>query len=280
MGHESGLACVDSDYMYVAATNDCWLLDVETGKKARGYTVPDKKSDWGVFFIESRNATLPGAAKGIIFLRDFLPKDAFLVALDLKTGEKKWDKPFTSKGEEIFYLSCTPDALLTVTCANTPFKGQEASKGKNYYQLRLLDAKDGAQRWGRSVIAGKQGYAHNVNIQPAVIMGDKAYLSMRTGGRLFTFDMATGKHTELGGYRNSKGCGITSASATSLFFRNMVSQGYDTVSKQTFWTSSISRPSCWLNDIPAGGLVLMPEASTGCTCAFAIRLSIVLAPQK
>jgi outer membrane protein assembly factor BamB len=367
VGHESGLACVDSDYMYVAATNDCWLLDVETGEKARAYTVPDKESDWGyvaivgeqllgssqnpdatvnmqkgtmragsskgegehvrsawgvmnntqvvstelfslakadgarqwqyktgshilnttvaisdgtVYFAENRHADLPGAAKGIVFLRDFLPQDAFLVALDLKTGRKRWEKSFSSKGEEIFYLSCTPDALLTVTSANTPFEGDEKDKPKNYYQLRLFDARDGAERWRRSVIAGKESYAHNVNIQPAVIMGGKAYLSMRTGGRLFTFDMATGEHTETPGYRGSKGCGVTTASATSLFFRNMASQGYDTVSKQTFWTSSISRPSCWLNDIPAGGLILMPEASTGCTCAFAIKVSIVLAPQR
>ncbi len=68
-------------------------------------------------------------------------------------------------------------------------------------------------------------------------------------------------------------------SGTTLFFRNMASQAYDTVSGQTFWTSSISRPSCWLNDIPAGGLVLMPESSTGCDCTFAMQVSIVLAPK-
>jgi hypothetical protein len=30
--------------------------------------------------------------------------------------------------------------------------------------------------------------------------------------------------------------------------------------------------------IPAGGLVLMPEASSGCTCGFALQGSVVLAP--
>ena len=111
-------------------------------------------------------------------------------------------------------------------------------------------------------------------------MGNKAYLSMRTGGRLFTFDLATGECTETPQFRGSKGCGVMTGSRTTLFFRNMASQAYDTVSGQTFWTSSISRPSCWLNDIPAGGLVLMPEASTGCDCAFALQVSIVLAPSR
>ncbi len=217
--------------------------------------------------------------EGIVFLKEFLEKDAYLVAVDLKTGVKQWDKPFASNGEEVLYLSCTEGALLTVTSANTPFEGPERNKEKNYYQFRLFDAKDGSERWSTSVVGGKEGYKHGVNIQPAVIMGDKAYLSMRTGGRLFTFDLATGECTETPQFRGSKGCGVMTGSGTTLFFRNMGSQAYDTVSGQTFWTSSISRPSCWLNDIPAGGLVLMPEASTGCDCAFAMQVSIVLAPK-
>ena len=373
VGHESGQACVDSDFLYVAATNDCWLIDAETGAKMRTCTVPDGKSDWGyvsivgdlligssqnpkatyniqnqsgkswgrkpgsrvrtvwgaldntqvvssdlfalaradgarrwqyksgshilnssiavsgpstgsgqgtVFFVESRNPALPGTDRGIIFLREFFAQDVFLVALDLDTGARKWETPFASKGEEVFYISCIRDALLTVTSANTPFEGEEKDKEKNYYQFRLFDAKDGSERWSRSVVGGKEGYKHGVNIQPAVLMGDKAYLSMRTGGRLFTFDLTTGKCTETGNFRGSKSCGVMTGSATSLFFRNMVSQGYDTVSGQAFWTSSLSRPSCWLNDIPAGGLILMPEATTGCDCAFAMQISIVLAPQK
>jgi len=232
-----------------------------------------------IFFVESRNPALAGAEQGIIFLREFFEKDAFLVALDLKTGVKQWDKPLDSKGEEVFYLSCTDDALLTVTSANTPFEGPETDRQKNYYQLRLFDARDGSERWSTAVVGGKEGYKHGVNIQPAVIMGDKAYLSMRTGGRLFTFDMATGKCTETPRFRGSKGCGVMTGSRTTLFFRNMGSQAYDTVSGQTFWTSSISRPSCWLNDIPVGGLVLMPEASTGCDCVFAMQVSIALVPR-
>jgi hypothetical protein len=28
------------------------------------------------------------------------------------------------------------------------------------------------------------------------------------------------------------------------------------------------RPGCWINAIPAGGLVLMPDASAGCVCSY------------
>ncbi len=38
------------------------------------------------------------------------------------------------------------------------------------------------------------------------------------------------------------------------------------------------RPGCWINFIPAGGLLLVPEASSGCQCPFAIATTIVFKP--
>ena len=34
------------------------------------------------------------------------------------------------------------------------------------------------------------------------------------------------------------------------------------------------RPGCWINVIPANGLVLFPEASAGCTCKYPLQTSI------
>lgn len=357
VGHESGQACVDSDFLYVAAVNDAWLIDVNTGQKVAAYKTPDGGLDWGyiaivddqlfgsqqspeatyniqkkggrtrtvwgnknntqvtsrglfslakesgeqqwlyseksqilnssitiadgiIYFVENRDADLPGQDVGITHLDEFFEKESWLVALDAKIGTPKWRIPFASEAEEMLYLSYSDGSLLCVASANEPFGGaDEKETVKNYYELTVLNATDGSKRWSRSVVAGKEGYKHNVNIQPAVIMGGTVYLSMRTGGRLFTFNLLDGKGEEIPKFRGSKGCGVMTASATTLFFRNMVSEAYDTVSKKTFFTSSISRPSCWLNGLPAGGLMLMPEATTGCDCAFALQVSIVLAPQ-
>ena len=38
------------------------------------------------------------------------------------------------------------------------------------------------------------------------------------------------------------------------------------------------RPGCWINFIPAGGLLLVPEASSGCTCPFPIVCTTVFKP--
>jgi hypothetical protein len=39
------------------------------------------------------------------------------------------------------------------------------------------------------------------------------------------------------------------------------------------------RPGCWINTIPADGLVLQPEASAGCICLFPIECSVALEPR-
>jgi len=40
------------------------------------------------------------------------------------------------------------------------------------------------------------------------------------------------------------------------------------------------RLGCWINAIPANGLVMIPEASAGCVCMFSIASTIVMEPRK
>ncbi len=40
------------------------------------------------------------------------------------------------------------------------------------------------------------------------------------------------------------------------------------------------RLGCWINAIPANGLVMIPEASAGCVCQFSIASTIVLEPRQ
>jgi hypothetical protein len=44
--------------------------------------------------------------------------------------------------------------------------------------------------------------------------------------------------------------------------------------------TDVTRPGCWINIIPAGGLVLIPEASSGCTCGFSIQTSMAFIPEE
>jgi hypothetical protein len=40
------------------------------------------------------------------------------------------------------------------------------------------------------------------------------------------------------------------------------------------------RLGCWINAVPANGLVMIPEASAGCVCLFSIASTIVLEPRE
>ena len=40
------------------------------------------------------------------------------------------------------------------------------------------------------------------------------------------------------------------------------------------------RSGCWLSMIPAGGLLLAPETSAGCSCTHAIQTSIGYIPKR
>ena len=39
-----------------------------------------------------------------------------------------------------------------------------------------------------------------------------------------------------------------------------------------------ARPGCWINVLPAGGLILMAEASSGCLCGYSLQTSLALVP--
>jgi len=39
------------------------------------------------------------------------------------------------------------------------------------------------------------------------------------------------------------------------------------------------RPGCWINALPVGGLLLLPDATSGCQCSYLNRAWIALVPK-
>jgi hypothetical protein len=69
---------------------------------------------------------------------------------------------------------------------------------------------------------------------------------------------------------------MTAASANSLFYRSSSVAMYNLEEDRGVTIFGGYRAGCWLTVIPANGLVLSPEASSGCTCSFPIRCSFAL----
>jgi hypothetical protein len=64
-----------------------------------------------------------------------------------------------------------------------------------------------------------------------------------------------------------------------MFFRSYYLGYYDLTGDYGTMTFGGQRPGCWINFIPANGLALMPEASSGCMCPFPNMCTVVFAPR-
>jgi hypothetical protein len=89
-------------------------------------------------------------------------------------------------------------------------------------------------------------------------------------------DPITGQQVPWEFLRPGHTCAITSASASALFYRSSSTAIYDLERDAGVAIFGGIRPGCWINMIPASGLVLVPEASVGCTCSFPLRCSFAL----
>ena len=75
----------------------------------------------------------------------------------------------------------------------------------------------------------------------------------------------------------SYGCGTLAASSRMILFRS-ATLGYRDLSTERTENYGGIRPGCWINAIPAGGLVLMPDATHGCTCSYLNKAYMALQP--
>ncbi len=90
-------------------------------------------------------------------------------------------------------------------------------------------------------------------------------------------DLLTGKLTgfTLKG-RSSGACGNISGGRNILLYRSGT-LGYTDLLRGTPTQSyGPMRPGCWINAIPAGGMVLMPDASAQCRCSYLMKVSVAL----
>ena len=229
-----------------------------------------------IFFVK-----VPGItnSKGRFKLKELFEKNnAELVCLDTKTGKKKWKTKFMSKFRNIIFLNYTDNMLLASGSYN---------EGKNVkYSVIAYDAKTGRQMWesDSSLKDAKIGGGHGEQWQHPTIIKEMLFLqnhviNIKTGKKVEgVYGWARGKSGK-GVSRN--GCGTSSASENYLFFRNSfpIQMNYKTGERRA--TSKVLRPGCWINMIPAGGMLLIPESGSGCTCnSYTIQTSISFVPKE
>jgi outer membrane protein assembly factor BamB len=350
---DAGQLAVNGEYLYAATRGECWVLDVETGKRAATFTMPqltdgeehywgyvatvddllfgsgrkekaaytrmdtfgDYEIQWGDFermivseylfamdrktgktlwtykngliihptlaigngrsyFVESRSSAAKDDPYGRVTLEVLWQSGPRLVALDMRTGATAWEKPVDlALCQHIIYLSFA-DGVLLVT-------GSSNREDKAWYYLYAFDANTGAPLWqadhpnNKGGIGGDHGeQIHHPVIVNGVVFAEPVAYNLHTGARI----TPTG---EAGQWMLTprEGCGTLSGSEVSLFYRDG-HPCFENLAADARRTrlNYISRPGCWINMIPAGGLLLIPEASSGCSCPYPLQASFAYIP--
>ena len=226
-------------------------------------------ADNRIFFVESANRETLAEPTGRSALQALVGTACNLVALDLSTGEPVWRAGVDlSAIQHHLYLCHTEGKLIAVGSKNKKVGQREFV----WYDLHAFDASDGSPIWSatqnqRQVTNGDHGEQdHHPAVVGGVVYQEPYAYDVETGHRKAGWQFQRGGH----------GCGTVSASASAFFFRAGNPTLRDLETGVNHKVTAVSRPGCWINMIPAGGLLLIPEASSGCTCDFPIQSSITL----
>lgn len=240
-----------------------------------------------------------------------LTESLTLFALDALTGAELWrhdaehsirHNALAIGGGRVFLID-RPQAELDRT--REVIEGSEHAPGT----LRALDAASGAvlwevdEAWGTLLAWGAAGDVLLMGYQPT-----RYSLRSEVGGRLAAFAASDGRAlwSEEASYSSrpaivgatvyaqggawdlargttmpfpfsrSYGCGVLACGEKLVVFRS-ATLGYselaDPARVQNFGGL---RPGCWINAVPAAGLVLVPDGSAGCVCSYQNRSWVAL----
>ena len=185
---------------------------------------------------------------------------AQLVALDGETGELLWKTDEDVYGP-LLALSLKHNMLL-MTQQHTRFKLPSERGGR----MTAFRASDGTAVWEAKTEQREKSSRPIINDD--VIYNEPGAWNLLTGERM-DFNL-----------ERSYGCGILSGSPNLLIYRSATLGYFDLPNGTETQNYGGIRPACWINAIPAGGLVLLPDATDRCTCSYLIKASIALQPYR
>jgi len=282
-------------------TSDCVFgVDVESGKQAwtyQGRQIPHNAvamDEAKVYLVdqavtaEGRREALAASLRQVQQLPDVERAAAekvlgkadirSVVALDAQTGQVRWRKAvdLTHCGDGAVSAMVHNGVLLVFGVYTDGhywkefFAGQFAGR-----RITALSAEDGSLLWSKPV-----GY----RVRPIAI-GDTLHaepwtFDLRTGEPKMRVHPITGQPDRWQYARPGHHCGLPIGTPNCLFFRSWNLGYYDLLTDSGTMHFGAQRPGCWINFIPAGGLLVMPESSVGCMCAFPNMCSVTLKPSE
>ncbi|MBN2449025.1 MAG: PQQ-binding-like beta-propeller repeat protein, partial [Lentisphaeria bacterium] len=180
--------------------------------------------------------------------------NAVLKAMDLASGQTLWE---TREKLDGHLLWMGADVLL-VTLGKTS----------------AYAASDGRLLWSRK----QPGHPYPVIVGDTVYLGSGA-CDLHTGEPRRRIDPLTG--AEIPWRLSYKGgCGSFSGCPSALFCRSGATGLIDLAGDSGMtWLGQV-RPSCWVNMIAAGGMLLVPEGASSCSCPYNYQTSLAMVADR
>jgi outer membrane protein assembly factor BamB len=213
-----------------------------------------------------------------------IPPDVRLVvALDAETGRKAWERPqYVSDcvavgptGGELTTMVAHDVLLVSAQPWNGHFWKEFLAGDFSRRSLIALSAADGKPLW-----SGRKGYRSRPLIVGDRIIAEPWSYDLYTGAEQKRENPITGAaDARWQMARPGHHCGNIVASMGALFFRSGTTAYYDMDGDSGTAHFGAQRPGCWINCLPANGVITMPEASSGCQCPFALQCTVVFHPR-
>lgn len=209
-----------------------------------------------------------------------------VLALESATGKIAWEKEVDltdcgvwgasastreAAGFRELQALCKDDVLMFVA----EFNQHDGAKPSDLLRRRALtlSTRDGSPIWSKVV-----GNLNRPIILRDSLLAGNLLRDLRTGEPLEKYDAKTSKNVPWT-VLNGGSCGTPSACDSMVFYRK----------GSTAWRSIDDgagsqflgiRPGCFINILPVGGVVVQPEASSGCTCNYSIQSTITFSPSR
>ncbi len=200
-----------------------------------------------------------------------------VVALDAISGKRLWEKPVEVTdvvgGSNWCSLGASfdRDVLLLFGVFLDGHYWQQFFAGQfESRRVVALSGGDGSLLWSKPI-----GY----RVRP-IVVGDTLHAEpwaydLKTGEQKTRIHPVTGREEAWQFARPGHHCGCPAASPHTLLFRSSNLGWYDLVNDDGTQHFGAQRPGCWINFVPANGLLIVPEASSGCMCPFPNSCTLV-----
>lgn len=287
------------------ATDMIFAIDVKSGEHVwqhQGKSISHFTVTLGpksVFFIDSNITSEQRAAllrQDKTPLKKLSPKEAekeeerlkgidvrMAVALDAGTGKQLWTRPVDVTdcseigigGGKLTMIHGEGVLLLCGANANGHYWKQFMEGEFSRRRLVALNDENGDLLWHKDA-----NYRHRPIVIGDRVIAEPWAFDLRTGKQQTRVNAVTGASEPWSIMRTGHHCGMISGCENMLFFRSGYTGFYDLTADVGVQHFAGHRLGCWINAVPANGLVMIPEAGAGCVCLFSIESTVVFEPRE